>query len=239
MNQTSTAGSAERGISPTVVRSSKEAIRSASSSPHEGAIALLWAQSAKAHLLDDFERAVASNDRDLALDVRDRLADVSEGAQRSSSKTTRVAELTYHDRSLIDELNLTDGDPFGVALVPYDGSELDESQFRVHERTVDGTFDAGSYEYRIIVAPPAMSEVEIDAGEAVPPGVDEAAIATGPQLTTTLALVFAAGVVVGAAAAGSGSADPAVHELSSTPSDGSPSEASVDDLIAMRSELTG
>lgn len=220
----------ETTVSPDVIELD-EVTEDASYGSLEGNIMLSWAPS-DSSALEVFDENLSSEKSGLSDDLEAEM--VHEHDATAPDEATVVADLTYYGRELAGGLSLAAVDPFGLALIPYEGGSLDPSAFELHQRAQGDV----EFDYRLVVVPPTLGSAEQEATEVVPEEFDGPAVVTGPGEASALAFAFAAGVVVGVAAAGSGSVDPQHHELDTD----APDEfggASVDELVESRRKLLG
>ncbi|WP_137288985.1 hypothetical protein [Natronorubrum halophilum] len=205
--------------------------------PLEGTITVLGAE-AGSDLLVEFERAVVSGDTELALDARDRLAAEIDPDTATLTEAPIIADIVYHDRTVVT--TSAGSDRFGAAMAPHDGGSLDPTAFEVREHLLedgDGPADF-EWDYCVVVAPPTVDRAERDAAHAAPEDTDTAAVLAGPAGASAAALAFAAGVLIGAAAAGTGSTDPALHQFDSWSTGDAEAGASVQELLNARDATT-
>ncbi|WP_339102554.1 hypothetical protein [Haloterrigena salinisoli] len=225
----------QRQRTPRVIELESDAV---AGTPLEGTITALGAETGS-DLLAEFERAVVSGDTELALDVRNRLAAEIDPDTSTGTAAPVIADIVYHDRTVAT--TAAGSDRFGAAMAPYDGGSLDHSAFEVREYIAeDGDDEAPDFEwdYCVVVAPPPTDQVERDATHAAPEDTDTAAVLAGPAGASAAALAFAAGVLIGAAAAGTGSADPALSQFDDRTLGDADAGASVEELLDARDTLT-
>lgn len=221
----------QRRCTPRVIELDPETV---ADTPLEGTITVLGAETGS-DLLAEFERAVVSGDTELSLEVRDRLA----AEVDPNTEAPVLSDIVYHDRTVVT--TSAGSARFGAAMAPYDGGSLDHSAFEVREHIVeDGGDGAGDFEwdYCVVVAPPTADRAERDAAHAAPEDTDTAAILAGPAGASAMAVAFAAGVLIGAAAAGTGSADPALNQFDGRPTGDAGAGASVHELLDARDAIT-
>lgn len=229
-----------RRHAPAVYQLEETGIEDSPLSGLEGSITVVWAER-ESKMLNEFQRALTLEDEALVGDVKERMVETvaeeleSGGTTASSSETFDVV---YDGREVATDI-VADTDSFGAALFSYNGGELDETQFRIHERTEE-TSDT-EYEYLVVVAPPSLNEAEKEAHE-VTTAESDSFTTPDPIQATTPAAVTAAMAVYCAAQLGGGPKESVVSDskaLDSLSDDDSEVGASVDELIETRNELFG
>lgn len=215
--------STERAVRPPVVELDGD---DTSLGQVEGTMTLVWAESGN-EAIEAFDEALATGSMDQEL--YDQIAESIEGRLDEAVASDAVADFVYHGVEMVSDVSLDAVDPFGATVVSYEGGSLDPSAFEVREHA-----DGLDYEYRVIVIPPTLDEAEADAAQFVPSDDESALVPAPSKAAPGLAIAFAAGVLAGAAVAGSGSANLSTDQLDSSAQDPD-AGASVEDLIAARS----
>lgn len=227
-----------RRQAPTVLHLDESDVEDSSLDAIEGSITVMWAERGT-EMLEEFERAMTLEDTDLAAEVKEEMVEaVKASTEGDTDGSPDKFDLVYDGEALATDL-VADTDSFGTALVSYNGGKLDETQFRIRERS-EGTLD-NEYDYFVIVAPPSLSEAEKQAVELT--SDESASSATSePIQATYIAAATAVMAVTSAAQTGGTAKQTSLSEsetLDVSEDEESGVGASVDELIEKRSELLG
>ena len=199
-----------------------EAVKQTELEEFAGRIIALHVPEDRSDVLASLEQAVSEDDVESGRAAFERLIGGIEAADDSTE--SGQFDIVYDGTTLASRpLNDTE---LGAHPIPYDGGSIDIDCFSIRER-VSGQTRARSYS--LIVVPPTQDSMEADFEAGVPDEVGPAVI-PGKRVSATAAILFAAGVAVGAAAAGTGSLTPDPVEATDT----TPAGASVAELIEER-----
>lgn len=208
--------------SPSGVVIPTEAVEQTELEEFAGRIIALHVPEDRSDVLSSLEQAVSEDDVESGRAAFERLTERTEAAD-DSTESGRF-DIVYDGTTLASRP--FDDSELGAHPIPYDGGSIDIDRFSVRERAPSQT---RSRSYSLIIVPPTQDSMETDVEADVPDEVGPAVI-PGKRVSATAAILFAAGVAVGAAAAGTGSLAPEPVEATDT----GPTGASVAELIEGR-----
>lgn len=174
--------------------------------PIKGTVILIWARPGSG-LIPKLAAAYADGDEaaleSLSAGFADQLDNqtirsVEEGLERLF-ECTSYFDVVYGSTELIGCLGLPRGIDFGAVGFPYNGGSLDDTSFKVVEHYLG---EPESYETLIVKVPPRLTELELQAVQAVPAELSEINIghatvcplACGGIIAIGIALYTCAGV---------------------------------------------
>ena len=196
----------------------------------DGAVVLLRDEAGSSRL-DEFERGVREGDLNALEEIYESIAPTDSMTRATASVS--VADLTYDGETVIESVGTESEESLNAGVAPFRGGNLDPDSFEVQEYVSQA--DDIEYEYRVVLVAPTRTDPERDANATVPDVNEGPAIEVLPAEAHVAAGLFAAGVLLGAAAAaGGGKASATADGIDITDVD---TGAPVEDLIAARERL--